>query len=228
MKRRGRALWLAWLCAALAFWFWTGALPPLGAAPATPGDCEIVSVWSNGFHSDLTFAADLLPPDHPLRRYDPGARYLLVGWGDESFFRSSGKDLLLGAEALLPGGPTTVHVIYADQPVERVYIGDQIVPLAISHAGAAALAQRFTDALQLDEQGRVQVIGPGHGGPRSWFLKGRGEFDLFEVCNQWTARALRAAGVNVNAAFLYTGDWLERAVAGQRHVCPAPGKGESA
>jgi hypothetical protein len=34
---------------------------------------------------------------------------------------------------------------------------------------------------------------------RSAFLRTRGSFHLFNVCNQWMARALRAAGVDVNA-----------------------------
>ena len=219
-RRRPGAIAFAWLLAALGIWFWSGTLPPLGAAPASVGDCEIVKVWSNGFHTDLTFPAELLPANHPLRRFDPNARYMLVGWGDEASFRSNGDNIWIGLESLLPGGATIVHVVYADQPVEQIYRGDSATPLAISRAGAAQIARRLTEALVLDRDGDAQFIAPGHGGPRSYFLKGQGEFDLFEVCNQWLARTLRAAGVNINAAFLYTGTLIDIAIAGAPHVCP--------
>jgi uncharacterized protein (TIGR02117 family) len=210
------------LVAIFAFWFWTGTLPPLGAPPARAGDCVQIKVWSNGYHTDLTFPASLLAPDHPLRRIDPSARYLMVGWGDEAFFRSNGDDLALGARALLPGGAVTMHLIAGGVPIESFYIGEDVTPLALSHAGAAALARRLADTLVLDRAGRAQIIAPGHGGRRSWFLRARGEFDLFQVCNQWTARTLRAAGVDLNAAFLYSGDMVMAALKRAPHECPAP------
>src|SRR5262249_6076368 len=132
-----------------------------------------------------------------------------------------GDDLLLGARALLPGGAVTMHVVYGDTPVERFYVGRNVTPLALSHAGMSVLAQRLTAALQLDPRGRAQVIAPGHGGKRSWVLKARGEFDLFTVCNQWLARQLRAAGVNLHTSFLYTGDAVTGALARMPHTCPA-------
>jgi uncharacterized protein (TIGR02117 family) len=213
--------------AALTFWVWTGTRPPLGAPPSSRGDCAVIGLWSNGFHSDLTFPTALLPAGHPLRLLDPGARYVLVGWGDEAFFRSNGENLLLGAAALLPGGATTLHVVYGDAPIETIYVPERLVPIAVSRAGMAALAARLTASLKLDRAGRAQIIAPGHGGAQSWFLKARGEFDLFNVCNQWTARTLRAAGLGINAAFLYTGASLVRAVRGAPSVC-AGGAGAGA
>jgi len=207
--------------AAFALWVAIGLWPPLGAPPPGRSDCVLIHVWSNGFHSDLSFPATLLPPNHPLRRLDPAARYMLVGWGDEAFYLSNGDNLLLGALALLPGGAVTMHVVYGDTPVERFYVGRNVTPLALSRAGAAVLAERLRAALQLDRTGRARVIAPGHGGKRSWFLKARGEFDLFTVCNQWLARQLRAAGANLHTSFLYTGDAVTAALARAPHACPA-------
>jgi hypothetical protein len=180
-----------------------------------------IEVWNNGLHSDFTFPADFLPAGHPLRGVDPGARYLLVGWGDEEYFRSAGTDVLLGLKTLLPGGATTVHLVAGDHPISTFYGYKTLTPIALSRAGGAALARRLALSLRLDAAGRAQIIAPGHGGPRSWFLKGRGEFDLFQTCNQWTARVLRAAGVDINAAFLYTGDMLVSALKSVPHECPA-------
>lgn len=213
---------MAGAVAALGFWWWTGTRPPLGAPRASDADCVEIALWNNGYHTDLAFPAALLSDDHPLRRLDPGARYLLVGWGDEAFFRSDGTDMALGAKALLPGGPTTMNVVAGDVPVATFYRPKELIAFGVSRAGMDAIAARLTQTLVLDEAGAPQITAPGHGGARSWFLKARGEFDLFQLCNHWMARTLRTGGVDVNAAFTYTGDMLASAVKRSAHACPKP------
>ncbi len=198
----------AGLLAALAFWFWTGTQPPLGAPRASADDCVDVQIWSNGWHASFGLEAARLPPAHPLRRLYPGARHFLVGWGDADFYRSDGTDLARGLKALLPGGATTVHVIAAASPVADTFIPAQLAAVGLSHAGAAQLAEALADSLARDAAGDAIPIAPGQHGGGSRFLAGRGEFNLFNVCNQWAARVLRQAGVGVNAAWVYRGDWL--------------------
>jgi uncharacterized protein (TIGR02117 family) len=203
-----RWAFLAAVVAALGFWWLTGTRPQLGAPKAAAGDCVDVGVWSNDWHTSFSFAANILPPDHPLRRLYPGAAYFLVGWGDAGFYRSDGTDLGLGLKALLPGGATVVHVIAAQRPVEESFLPTELATVGLSHAGAAQLGAALAQSLALDADGSAIPVGPGQHGPMSRFLAGRGAFDLFTVCNHWTARALRRAGVDVNAAFVYRGDWL--------------------
>jgi uncharacterized protein (TIGR02117 family) len=224
MARGVKRRWMAAgaLAGALAFWTWAGTQPPLGAPKAVPGDCVDIGLWSNDWHTSFALAADALPPDHPLRRFMPQARYFLIGWGDSDFYRSDGSDLLLGLKALLPGGATVVHVIGASRPVEETFQPAEMIHAGVSHAGAAQLAQALSGSLRLDANGDVIPVGPGQHGVQSRFLAGRGEFDLFNVCNHWTARALRRAGVDVQAAFAYRGDWLTAQV---RRKAPACGAG---
>lgn len=212
---------LAAIVAALAFWTLTGTRPSLGAPPATKGDCVDVGVWSNGWHTSFSIPADILPADHPLRRFYPQARWMLVGWGDSAFYRSDGTDLGLGLKALLPGGPTVMHVIAAQQPVERTFIPLEMTTVGLSHAGAAALAERLKQSLDLDAAQNVRVVAPGQHGPQSRFLAARGDFDLFQVCNHWTARALRRSGADINAAFVYRGEVLTSQLRQKAPACAA-------
>ncbi len=219
MKRR--FVLLAAAVAALAFWSWTGTRPALGAPPATKGDCVDVGLWSNGWHTSFSIPAEMMPADHPLRRLYPQARWFLVGWGDSSFYRSDGTDLLLGLKALLPGGATVVHVIGSKRPAEETFIPAELVTVGVSHAGAQALAARLKTSLDLDANGNVRVVSLGQHGPQSRFLAARGAFDLFQVCNHWTARALRSAGVDINAAFVYRGALLTAQVRRRAPACVA-------
>lgn len=193
-------------------WWGTGFSPKLGAAPALQGDCVTIQVWNNGFHTSLSLPAESLAPAHPIRLLYPEARYLLVGWGDSAFYRSDGRDLGLGLLALAPGGSTTLHVLGSRSPPEHTFVPKDTHAVALSRAGAEALGARLKRSMALDSQGRAQIIAPGQAPGRSVFIKGGDHFHLFQVCNQWTARTLRAAGVPINAAFMYTGDQLVSAL----------------
>lgn len=209
----------AGLAAALAFWIWTGCQPSLGAPKASAEDCVEIGLWSNDWHASLAFPAAILPPDHPLKRLQPDAGYFLFGWGDAAFYRSDGSDLWLGLKALAPGGPVVAHVIGARRPVESFYRPSEMVELGVSRAGAAAFAMRLAEALRLDGNGSAQIVAPGHAGDGSFFLAARGEFNLFQVCNQWVARTLRTAGVDVDAALTYRADWLVKDARKQAPSC---------
>lgn len=209
------------LVVALAIWAWTGSRPRLGAPRASAGDCVEIGLWSNDWHTSFALAADLLPAGHPLRRLYPDARHFLVGWGDAEFYRSDGTDLGLGLKALLPGGKTVVHVIAAQRPVEGSFLPAEMVYAGLSRAGAARLAEGLSASMALDAAGAAVTVAPGQHGAQSRFLAGRGAFDLFTVCNHWTARAMRRAGVDVNGAFAYRGDWLTAQVRRKAPRCAA-------
>ena len=58
-----------------------------------------------------------------------------------------------------------------------------------------------------EEGGRLNPVAPGlH--PNSNFYLARGGFHLFNTCNTWTARILRAGGVNLSTAGVITAGQL--------------------
>lgn len=174
-------------------------IPAPRVALASPGDCVELHLWSNGYHSDIAAPASVFPSDHPLRRLYPRAREFLIGWGDQAFYYSDGTNLWLGLDAIVPPSPSVMHIAY-NAPAAAAYLGptdDLAIP--ISHEGAARFVAFIDRALVLDEAGNVIVTTPGKVVGKSSFLRSRGSFHLFNVCNQWMARALRTAGVDVNA-----------------------------
>lgn len=195
---RPRASALAVAAFALLVYLY-GPWPPPAAAPPGAGDCVELHLWSNGFHSDIGAPATLFPQQHPLRRLYPEAREFLIGWGDDAFYHSDGTNLWLGLDAVIPPSPTVMHVAY-NAPYAAAYLGpNDDVAVAISREGAARFVAYVDRALALDRAGDVTIVSPGKVIGRSAFLRTRGSFHLFNVCNQWMSRALRAAGVDVNA-----------------------------
>jgi uncharacterized protein (TIGR02117 family) len=174
-------------------------IPTPHVAAATAGDCIELHLYSNGYHSDIGAPASIFPADHPLRRLYPEAEEFLIGWGDETFYQSDGTNLWLGLDALIPPSPSVMHVTY-NAPEASRYLGpNDDLAIGVSHEGAAQFVAYIDRALRLDAAGQPVRIADGKVVGRSAFLRTRGSFHLFNVCNQWMARALRVAGVNVNA-----------------------------
>jgi uncharacterized protein (TIGR02117 family) len=209
MKRPWINGW-ATAAALLLAWAISGEAPARRAPIASADDCAgVIGVWSNGYHTSLSVRASLLGEGHPLRRLYPDAAYLMIGWGDLAFYRSRGDDILLGVQALAPGGQSGMHILAGPGPVESWYRGKEVEPVALSSAGVNALSDYIKDSMALDASGAPEVVAFEQDG---YFLKGRKDFHALNVCNHWTARALRAAGVPVNVAFAFTGDMAVRLI----------------
>ena len=174
-------------------------LPAPNVAQASAGDCVELHLYSNGYHSDLGAPASLFPEHHALRRMFPDAESFLIGWGDQRFYYSDGTNLWLGLDALIPPSPSVLHIAYNAGP-SSAYLGpNDDTAIAISRDGAERFVAFVDRSLVLDEEGGAIRSSDGKVVGRSAFLRSRGSFHLFNVCNQWMARALRAAGVDVNA-----------------------------
>jgi len=174
-------------------------LPAPNVSPPTADDCVELHLYSNGYHSDIGAPASIFPEDHPLRRMYPEAESFLIGWGDQAFYLSDGADLWLGLDALIPPSPSVFHIAYNAAP-SSAYLGpNDDSGIAVSREGAARFVAFVDRFLVLDAQGNPIRTSDGKVVGRSAFLRSRGSFHLLQVCNQWMARALRAAGVNVNA-----------------------------
>ena len=198
-----------------------GPWPAPSALPPTPQDCVDLHLYTNGFHTDIAAAASLFPEDHPLRRLYPDAREFLIGWGDDAFYHSDGTNLWLGLDAIIPPSPSVMHVAY-NAPYAAAYLNrTDDTAVAVSHEGARRFVAYIDRALVLDAHGDAVVVSTGKLIGRSSFLRTRGSFHLFNVCNQWMGRALRVAGVDVNARAAWLAGGLLRQVRrmGRDH-CP--------
>lgn len=220
VKRRPIATGLlVTVCALFTYLYFP--MPAPDVAPARAGDCVELHLYSNGFHSDIGAPAVIFPEDHALRRLYPEARSFLIGWGEERFYQSDGTDLMLGLDAIVPPSPTVFHIAHNAGP-SSAYLGPtDDTGIAVSAEGAAAFVALVDRYLVLDAAGDPNIVAPGKVRGRSMFLRSRGSFHLFNVCNHWMAKALRAAGVNVNTrASWMAGPLVQQVRAQGRQNCP--------
>lgn len=187
-----------------------GSVPNI---PPTADDCMTIRLWSNGWHVNLALPAEAFEEDHPVRALFPDARYFLIGWGERDFYMATEAGFWKGLKAIIPPSPSAVQIIAADAPVEdALWPARDLVTLAISHSGAEQLARGIAESLTYDEGGMPIILGEGRVSGASYFLTARENFHLFNMCNHWTARRLRQAGVPVRAGISFTAAGLMSAV----------------
>ena len=189
---------LAYLLAALV----------LGAVPANvafhqPAQGITIFVQSNGVHTwivmpKLNQEMDWRPYAQPSHLRDPrwgNADHVAIGYGNREFYLNTPTwgDLSprTAALALFGSGPTLLHVEHVHQPRPDPYRR----PIRITPDQYRRLAGFIQARFRLDPGGRpVPVLGRGYSG-NDMFYEANGGYSFVMTCNEWTGRALRAAGV---------------------------------
>jgi uncharacterized protein (TIGR02117 family) len=183
-----------------ALWTWT--LPGRSASSEEAAAAEAL-ILNNGFHTDLAVPrAALEARPGPLAetvRALPQGDWVLIGWGDARFYvdQSPIEDRLLdGARAFFRPGNASVLML-------DPHVGDPRARAAPDRVRALPLTARDLDALAARIEGSLDL---GGGAPRlavarpgddARFYAARGRFWILNLCNNWTARTLNAAGLPV-------------------------------
>jgi Protein of unknown function (DUF2459) len=174
------------------------AAPVAGLFPPPPGAAtvQVCVVRGSRIHTGLAVQQKDLPPLLREAAVMAGAgrdRWIEFGWGEDDGFR---KPLtpFIAIRALMGSCSTVMRVEGQSRPD-----GDALVPVELTQEGFDRLCAFIAGTMAVDATGR-----PAHlEGP--WF-RARGLYCACHTCNNWTARALRAAGCPVRPA-----------------VCQAPG-----
>ncbi len=188
-----RAAWL--LC-----WLLPGCAPPPPAPTADPGPrSELVYVVAGGWHTEIALpSASVRGPLAALQRERPAARYLVFGWGARGYYMARNPDFGDVVRALAPGPAVMLVVPLAVSP-EAFAGAANAFALRVTPKGLGRLSEFLWDDLAKDATGSPRAVGAGPY-PGSMFYASVGTYDLGHTCNTWTAEALVAAGLPVDAS----------------------------
>ncbi len=214
-----RAINLALLAALLGL---SGCREAAGVRfPPAPGEpVRTVYVVDHGWHAGLVLRLADLPEGWPALDDFAGAAYLEFGWGDAGYYPHPDP----GAGDLLKAGlwPTAsvLHVAGLRRPPAQAFPEREVLQVELSREGFDRLAGFVAATFARDAEGAVRARGAGLYGD-SRFYAARGRYHVFNNCNHWTARALRAAGCPVTSAYTLTARELLRQV--RRFAAGRPG-----
>jgi uncharacterized protein (TIGR02117 family) len=171
-----------------------GYLLPMHGDWRQPWAGTRIYVVDNGIHTDLVLPArdfvDLVRPQHYREGVKAAQGWLVIGWGDRDFYmhtpswRQADPRAIL--RALAGQGSTVLHVMHVREPATSA----NVRPINLRPQEYA----RLLAYIRADFAPGPVV--PGYGG-RDAFYPSRGAYNLIRTCNEWTAGALRAAGVRM-------------------------------
>ena len=212
-RRRGPGAMRRWLrVAALALA--AGWLATCGTeAPPLPADegprSRVLHVVGNGWHTALVIprpalaATGLLPEVADF----PEAAFLEFGWGDRAYYPAREKTLGMTLGAAFAATPAVMHMAGLATPPGQAGAGAETLRVALTEAGFRRLARALADQFERPAGGRAAPVSRGLY-PHSNFYNAHGRFHLFNTCNTWTARMLRAGGVGLSPSGIVTADGL--------------------
>ena len=180
-----------------------------GANEGGAGETQVaIYVTSNGWHSAIVVPRAALPPGAISEAADfPEAPYLSLGWGDAEYFPVREPTIGMKLRAALQPTPAVLHMAGLPFHPQDVFPANEVVELKTTTQGFEALIA-YLDAT-FDRAGAERVPASEPGLYRfSLFYPAKGEFHLFNTCNTWTARGLKAGGWPVRVSGTVTAEDL--------------------
>lgn len=170
-------------------------MPPL-VRDDGPRD-EVVYVIQRGWHTDISLAADEVGPRLAGLRADlPGARFLVIGFGERAYLLHRDHDSGDLLAALFPG-PGALLVTGLRVAPQQAFPAGDVIALRVTARERVRLDDYLAAAF--DRPGgapHVIATGPYDG---STFFAATQTYSAGFTCNTWTAEALQTAGLPVHA-----------------------------
>ncbi len=186
----------------------TGCTKSIGEFyPPDPGrtDNKTVYVVNHGIHTGIVVPKqDAVSYMHSFNDFKH-ARYLEIGWGDETYYQTDPNTLWMGIRALFWPTDSVIHVAAFQTDPVTYFHNKEVVPLKLSQAGFIRMVKVIYDSFALNQQGQPIKLGKGLYGT-SKFYRAEGSFHLFNNCNVWSAKAIRSSGFPLNIFSVFTSD----------------------
>jgi len=191
------------------------------AGPDAP--VKTVYLVSHGWHAGIVIRrADLATGQWPALDQLPRSKFLELGWGDRDYYRTPDPSWAVTLKAALLPTRSVMHVVAFDADVPSYFPRSEIIALPLSKAGFEGLSRHVSASFARDAAGNAMPLGPGLYGASQMYLSTQ-TYHLFNTCNVWTARALKAAGCPITPATTLTVERLmARARGFGRLLQPAP------
>jgi uncharacterized protein (TIGR02117 family) len=169
--------------------------------PSSADDAVDLIVLDNHWHTALIIPFAALPEamQRDLDRF-AGEDYVAIGWGDADFFTAEFVTTDLVPRAMFFSRGSVLSVAGVSGEPEKSY-ADDIYRIRGTLAGRAKLID-FVGRSFAREGGKLIDAGAGPFGVR--FYKANGRYAFYRTCNNWTAGALREAGLPITPAYAGT------------------------
>jgi uncharacterized protein (TIGR02117 family) len=162
---------------------------------------KTILVTRTGWHSGIIIARRDLPEGAIPETADfPDAAYFEFGWGSAEYYPLLQKSIATMIGGVIPG-PAVIHLIGLPKHPRELFPDHETVAFQVTDEEFRRLIAYLGASFDRDGAARIKPSARGHH-DFSGFYPATGTFHLLNTCNTWTARGLRAAGIEVRASGL--------------------------
>ncbi len=166
-------------------------------------DNKTIYIVNHGLHTGIVLPKqNAAPYMHSFNDFK-SARYLEIGWGDETYYQEENETLWMGIRALFWPTDTVLHVVALQTDPIAYFPNSEVVQLKLSKKGFIRLVEFIDNSFALNEKKQIIKLESGNYGT-SRFYRAKGKFHLFNNCNTWSAKAIRASGFPINPYYVFT------------------------
>lgn len=161
-------------------------------------------VTNHGWHTGLVIdAGTLIGHIGALGLRFPEARFIEVGWGDAGFYQAEEISAGLALKALAWPSKSVMHLVGFTRSPADYFDQSEVIELSLGASQMASLLAFIASSFDTSARQGIQATRPGIYGDSQFYMS-VGTYSLFNTCNNWTARALHKAGLNISPAFKMT------------------------
>ncbi|WP_255105253.1 MULTISPECIES: TIGR02117 family protein [unclassified Synechococcus] len=176
-------------------------------------------VVRHGWHTGLVIPAGRLNQAIPgLKEHFGDAAYYEIGWGDKEFYQSGEVSIDLTLQAIFLSKGAVMHMVAIPGSPSEFLGASEVVSTCLTDQQVTSLIAFVANSFARDHQGRIVRLNRGLYG-NSQFYEGEGRFSLLHTCNNWTAKGLQSAGINVSSSFSQTPTKVMSAIRELRQQC---------
>ncbi|MDR2188213.1 MAG: TIGR02117 family protein [Azonexus sp.] len=195
---------------------------PYVVEPAVSGEATrstTVYVVSHGWHTGLVIPSEHMNAKIPeLKQRFKEAAYYEIGWGDKGFYQATEITTGLALQAMFWSTGAILHVVAVPSNPREYFTGSKVVETCLTTSETVSLSTFIGNSFTRDAEGHIIRLGQGIYGD-SQFYHGEGRYDMLNTCNNWTAKGLRSAGLNISPAWKFTAGSVMRSVEANRNSC---------
>jgi uncharacterized protein (TIGR02117 family) len=178
------------------------------APPHETGPVTSIYLVSHGWHVGMVIRqADIPVSARPWGHEFPDAEYLEIGWGDRTFYQALDPHLGSALKAALLPTESVLHIFAFNGSVTANFPYSEIIKIRLPGGGMQRLAGYIASSFSRDDAGTIRSLGEKYYRNRRFYAS-RETYHLFNTCNAWTAKALRAAGLPVSPTQATTAEGL--------------------
>ena len=167
---------------------------------------EKIYIVSHGWHTGFVVPAKQIQNQLPkLKKRFGDIPYIEFGWGDNDYYQAKEITTGLTLNAILWPTDSVIHAVAVPVKADKFFANSIVETLCLSGREYSSLLRFISESFYKDAHGEILELKSGIYG-NSQFYKGGGNFYFMNTCNNWTAKGLKSAGMDISPAFKFTAD----------------------